>query len=96
MEAAGIALRKSGKDKLGLCPFHADGEPSLVVSPAKNLWHCFSCQIGGRPIDWDMKKCGVSFRHAVELLKADPSLAAGVVVAGAGAGGIGAQGAVVG
>ncbi|OEZ96193.1 CHC2 zinc finger domain-containing protein [Duganella sp. HH101] len=76
IEAAGIALKKSGKDKLGLCPFHDDGEPSLVVTPAKNLWHCFGCQIGGGPIDWAMKFKGVSFRHAVELLKADPSLAA--------------------
>lgn len=77
IEAAGIVLKKSGKDQLGLCPFHADGEPSLIVTPAKNLWHCFSCQIGGGPIDWVMKWRGVSFRHAVELLKSDSSLAAG-------------------
>ncbi len=77
VEAAGIALKKSGKDRLGRCPFHADGEPSLVVTPAKNLWHCFGCQIGGGPIDWVMKFRGVSFRHAVELLKADLPLAAG-------------------
>jgi DNA primase len=77
VESAGIALKKSGKDRLGLCPFHDDGEPSLVVTPGKNLWHCFGCQIGGGPIDWVMKFRGVSFRHAVELLKADPSLAAG-------------------
>ncbi|MEN9866178.1 MAG: primase [Pseudomonadota bacterium] len=76
VESAGIALKKSGKDQLGLCPFHEDGEPSLVVSPAKNLWHCFACQIGGGPIDWVMKLKGVSFRHAVELLRDDPSLAA--------------------
>ena len=77
VESAGIVLKKSGKDKIGLCPFHADGEPSLVVTPAKNLWHCFSCQIGGGAIDWVMKLRGVSFRHAVELLKSDSSLAAG-------------------
>jgi len=79
VESAGIVLKKSGKDKIGLCPFHADGEPSLVVTPAKNLWHCFSCQIGGGAIDWVMKLRGVSFRHAVELLKTDSSLAAGSV-----------------
>ena len=83
VEAAGIALKKSGKDKLGLCPFHEDKEASLVVSPAKNLWHCFSCQIGGGPIDWVMKHKGVSFRHAVELLRADSSLAAGAPAASA-------------
>ena len=69
IESAGIALAKSGKDKIGTCPFHEDDKPSLVVTPAKNLWHCFGCQIGGGPIDWVMKKNAVSFRHAVELLR---------------------------
>ena len=69
IEAAGIALRPAGKDLLGRCPFHEDREASLVVTPAKNLWHCFACQIGGGPIDWIMKTKGVSFRHAVELLR---------------------------
>jgi DNA primase len=76
VESAGIALSKSGKDKIGPCPFHDDSEPSLVVTPAKNLWHCFGCQIGGGPIDWVMKLRGISFRHAVELLRTDPLLAA--------------------
>ncbi len=69
VESSGVALKKSGKDWLGKCPFHDDGEPSLVVTPSKNLWHCFGCSLGGGPIDWVMKKNGVSFRHAVELLK---------------------------
>jgi DNA primase len=72
VEAGGVELKKAGKDWLGRCPWHDDREASLVVSPAKNLWHCFGCQIGGGPIDWVMKQRGVSFRHAVELLKADP------------------------
>lgn len=76
VEASGIELRKAGKDWLGRCPFHEDDTASLVVTPAKNLWHCFGCGVGGGPIDWTMKRQGVSFRHAVELLKADPSLAA--------------------
>jgi len=69
VEAAGVALKKAGKDLLGRCPFHDDAEASLVVTPAKNLWHCFGCQLGGGPIDWVMKTQGVSFRHAVELLR---------------------------
>ena len=69
VEASGIELKKSGKDLLGTCPFHEDGTPSLVVTPSKNLWHCFGCQIGGGPIDWVMKRNGVSFRHAAELLR---------------------------
>jgi len=76
-EARGIELKKSGDNLLGRCPFHADKTPSLVITPAKNLWHCLgACQAGGGPIDWVMKANGVSFRHAVELLRADSSLAA--------------------
>ena len=69
VEASGIALKRTGKDLLGRCPFHDDHEASLIVTPGKNLWHCFACQIGGGPIDWVMKTRGVSFRHAVELLR---------------------------
>jgi len=69
VEALGVELKPAGKDLLGRCPFHDDREASLVVTPAKNLWHCFACQIGGGPIDWMMKTKGVSFRHAVELLR---------------------------
>lgn len=77
IEASGVELKKGGKDLLGRCPFHEDETASLVVTPAKNLWHCFGCGIGGGPIDWVMKRNGVSFRHAVELLRADLNLAAG-------------------
>ncbi len=69
VEASGIELKKSGKDWLGRCPFHEDDTASLVVTPTKNLWHCFGCCIGGGPLDWVMKRRGVSFRHAVELLR---------------------------
>lgn len=69
VEAAGIELKRGGKDLVGRCPFHEDDTASLVVTPAKNLWHCFGCGIGGGPIDWVMKARGVSFRHAVELLR---------------------------
>ena len=75
VEASGIELKKGGKDLLGRCPFHEDATASLVVTPAKNLWHCFGCGVGGGPIDWVMKRQGVSFRHAVELLRADAGLA---------------------
>ena len=77
VEAAGLELKKSGQDFTTCCPFHADDTASLVVTPAKNLWHCFGCGAAGGPLDWVMKTQGVSFRHAVELLKADPSFAAG-------------------
>ena len=71
-EALGVKLRRHGADLLGLCPFHEDREPSLVITPEKNLWHCLgACQAGGSVIDWVMKAEGVSFRHAVELLQND-------------------------
>ena len=86
VEASGVELKKAGKDWLGRCPFHKpDTDPSLVVTPAKNLWHCFGCQIGGGPIDWVIKSRGVSFRHAVELLKAE--VGAGVGASSSAAGG---------
>jgi len=56
---------------MGLCPFHDDHDPSLVITPSKGLWHCLgACQTGGSVIDWVMKRDGVSFRHAVEVLLA--------------------------
>ena len=71
-EARGVAFTKHGADLMGRCPFHEDKTPSLVVTPAKNLWHCLgACQVGGTAIDWVMKAEGVSFRHAVELLQND-------------------------
>ena len=87
VEAAGVALKKTGKDWAGCCPFHDDDTASLVVTPAKNLWHCFGCQVGGGPIDWVMKLKGVSFRHAVELLKDDSALAAESLGGGVGSSG---------
>lgn len=69
-EAAGVTLRRTGADFTGCCPFHDDSTASLVVSPARNLWHCLgACQAGGSVIDWVMRAEGVSFRHAVELLR---------------------------
>ncbi len=77
VEGCGVVLRAQGKDLVGCCPFHDDDSPSLVVTPGKNLWHCLgACGRGGGPIDWVMTAQGVSFRHAVELLReSSPSLA---------------------
>ena len=69
VEASGIKLEKRGHDLVGPCPFHEDDTPSLIITPDKNLFHCFGCGAAGGPIDWTMKKNGVSFRHAVELLR---------------------------
>jgi DNA primase catalytic core len=71
-EARDIKLHRHGADLLGLCPFHDDRNPSLVITPGKNLWHCLgACNTGGTAIDWVMRANGISFRHAVELLRED-------------------------
>ena len=69
IESSGVKLVKRGGDMVGCCPFHADDTPSLVVSVSKNLFNCFGCGAGGGVIDWVMRAEGVSFRHAVELLR---------------------------
>lgn len=78
VESRGVKLSGHGNNLMGLCPFHDDKSPSLVVSPSKNVWHCLgACQAGGSVIDWLMKADRVSFRLAVEMLrKKAPSLAA--------------------
>lgn len=76
-EGRGVALKQHGADRIGLCPFHDDHEPSLVITPSRNLWHCLgACGAGGSVIDWVMKSEGASFRHAVEILRRDSSLVA--------------------
>jgi DNA primase catalytic core len=70
VRSRGVELRKhGGSDLIGRCVFHDDREPSLVVSPGKNLFHCLGCGAAGSVVDWVMKTGGVSFRHAVELLR---------------------------
>src|SRR5579863_3884410 len=71
-EARGIKLRRSGKELIGLCPFHKDTNPSLNIDPKKNEWHCKgACSEGGDVIKWVMRAQGISFRHALEMLRRD-------------------------
>ena len=66
----GIELKPMGPDNLmGRCPFHDDATPSFGVTPSKNLWNCLAGCGGGDTIQLVMKKEGVSFRHAVEVLR---------------------------
>jgi len=68
---------------IGLYPFHDDRNPSLNIDPAKNVWHCKgACGEGGDVIQWVMRAEGVSFNHALEMLKRDHfPLAAGPIQA---------------
>ena len=70
-EARGIKLRRSGKELIGLCPFHKDTNPSLNIDPVKNVWNCKGAcgpGTGGSVIDWVMRVEGISTRYALELL----------------------------
>jgi len=64
----GIELTKKGADFVGLCPFHPDTQPSLVITPSKNLFHCLGCGRGGSNLDFVMEHDQVSFRHALSKL----------------------------
>ncbi len=75
-ESQGHELKKEGKDYVMCCPFHEEETASMKITPSNNLFHCFGCDAGGSVIDWVMKTQGVSFRHAVEILRTDSSLAA--------------------
>jgi len=78
VESFGVKLSGHGDNLMGLCPLHNDREPSLVISPAKSLWHCLgACQTGGDVIAWVMKTKRVSFRLAVAMLREPSTLAAG-------------------
>ena len=71
VQTAGVELRRHGANLVGRCRFHDDQTASLIVTPSKNLWHCMgACQAGGSVIDWVMRAERVSFRHAVEWLRA--------------------------
>ena len=75
-EEKGVSFKPHGQDIVGTCPLHDDKTPSLVVSPAKNVWHCLgACRTGGSVVDAVMKLENVGFRHAVELLREGVSLA---------------------
>lgn len=63
-----VNLTKKGKNYVGLCPFHNDTSPSMVVSQEKQIYKCFSCQAGGNVIGFvkDIEK--ISFVEALKKL----------------------------
>lgn len=66
----GVVLNGHGKNLIGLCPFHRDTSPSLVITPEKNLWNCLgACGKGGDVIEWVIRAEKISFTRAVAFLK---------------------------
>ena len=63
-----VALKRSGANFKGLCPFHDDKTPSFMVSPAKNYCKCFACGKGGNPIGFIMEHEQMSYPDALRYL----------------------------
>ncbi len=63
-----VVLKKSGKNFLGLCPFHSEKTPSFTVSPDKQIFYCFGCNAGGNVFSFLMKQEGLSFPEAARML----------------------------
>ena len=63
-----VALRKRGVNMIGLCPFHNEKTPSFTVSPSKNLWKCFGCGKGGKPVHFIMEHEQLSYYDALRWL----------------------------
>lgn len=63
-----VALKKRGKNFIGLCPFHEEKTPSFTVSPEKQLFYCFGCGAGGNIFSFLQKKENLSFIEAVKTI----------------------------
>jgi DNA primase len=63
-----VKLRKSGKDYIGLCPFHNEKTPSFTVSIEKQIYYCFGCHEGGNLINFLMKIENMNFQETLENL----------------------------
>ncbi|MBO4793058.1 MAG: DNA primase, partial [Deltaproteobacteria bacterium] len=65
-----VSLKRAGANYQGLCPFHAEKTPSFNVSPARQIFHCFGCGVGGNVFSFLMRLEGLSFGQAVKAVGA--------------------------
>ncbi|WP_437617319.1 DNA primase [Enterococcus faecalis] len=61
-----IQLKKSGKNYMGLCPFHEERSPSFSVAEDKQIFHCFGCGKGGTVFNFLQEIEGISFPESVK------------------------------
>lgn len=63
-----VNLKQSGRNFLGLCPFHSEKTPSFTVNPEKKLFKCFGCGEGGTVFNFIMKQESMDFVEAVKFV----------------------------
>lgn len=63
-----VQLKRAGHNFKGLCPFHSEKTPSFVVSPEKQICHCFGCNKGGDIFGFIQEVESVTFAEAIKIL----------------------------
>ena len=63
-----VTLKRSGANYIGLCPFHNERTPSFSVSRSRNICKCFSCGVGGSPVNFLMKLESMTYQEALRWL----------------------------
>ena len=63
-----VTLKRSGRNYMGLCPFHREDTPSFSVSPERQIFHCFGCGVGGNSITFISKIENLSFKETIEFM----------------------------
>lgn len=74
-----IPLKLAGRNFKALCPFHHEKTPSFMVSPTRQIYHCFGCNAGGNAYSFLMKYERLEFPEAVEMLAKKVGVALPVV-----------------
>jgi DNA primase len=63
-----LEIKKSGANFKACCPFHGEKTPSFVISPTKQIYHCFGCGVGGDAIKFVMEYEKLAYPEAIEKL----------------------------